>query len=121
MQIAQKNFYKKFLGRLGEKKAEEYLKKQGYKILVLNFKTRVGEIDIIAKEKDVIVFIEVKTRRNDDFGTPAEAVNRVKQQKYFKVATEYLKKNKLEDSECRFDVIEVEEDKINHIKDAFYM
>lgn len=121
MQIAQKNFYKKFLGRLGEKKAEEYLRKRGYKILALNFKTHIGEIDIVAKYDGVIVFVEVKTRKNDAYGSPAEAVNRQKQQKYFKVATEYLKKNKLVDAECRFDVIEVEEDKINHIKDAFYM
>lgn len=121
MQIAQKNFYKKFLGRLGEKKAEEYLKNQGYKILALNYKTHFGEIDIICKDKEVIVFVEVKTRKNDAFGSPAEAVNRVKQQKYFKVATEYLIKNKLNSLECRFDVVEISDNKINHIKDAFCM
>ncbi len=121
MQIAQKNFYKKFLGRIGEKKAETYLKEQGYKILKLNFKTHIGEIDIIAKDKQTIVFVEVKTRKNDAFGAPSEAVNAKKQQKYFKVSTEYLIKNKLTDSECRFDVIEIEEDKINHIINAFYM
>ncbi len=121
MQIAQKNFYKKFLGRIGEKKAEKYLKEQGYKILATNYKTHLGEIDIIAKDKDEIVFVEVKTRKNEDYGAPSEAVTREKQKKYFKVSTEYLVKNKLMEAVCRFDVIEVEDDKINHIKDAFCM
>ena len=120
MQIAQKNFYKKFLGRIGEKKAVEYLKKQGYKILDKNFKTHVGEIDIIAIDKDVICFVEVKTRSGDRFGQPSEAVNRKKQEKYFKVAEEYLLFKGITDRDCRFDVVEVENEKINLIKDAFW-
>lgn len=120
MQIAQKNFYKKFLGRVGEKKAVEYLKEQGYKILDKNYKTRVGEIDIVAKIEDEIVFVEVKTRSSDRFGSPSLAVNYEKQRKYFSVATSYLIKNfGTEDKNCRFDVVEIEDGKINHIINAF--
>ncbi len=121
MQIAQKNFYKKFLGRAGEVKAQEYLKKNGYKILEKNYKTFIGEIDIIAEENGVIVFVEVKTRVDDAFGAPSEAVTERKREKYFKVATEYLVRNKKTESICRFDVVEIENGKINIIKDAFSM
>ena len=82
MQIAQKNFYKKFLGRAGEVKAVDFLKKKGFKILKTNYKTALGEIDIIAEDDGVVVFIEVKTRTDDSFGVPSEAVNYKKQQKY---------------------------------------
>ena len=121
MQIAQKNFYKKLLGRAGEVEASKYLKKKGYTILEMNFRTRIGEADIIAKDKDVVVFVEVKTRTDREFGLPSEAVNWKKQEKYFRVASEYLLKNRLTDSECRFDVIEIENGKINHIIEAFTM
>ena len=119
MQIAQKNFYKKSLGRAGELKATEFLKKKGYEILERNYKTHIGEIDIIALDNETVVFVEVKTRIDDAFGAPAEAVDERKRFKYKKVATEYLvKKNRLENN-CRFDVIEIENGKINHIIDAF--
>lgn len=121
MQIAQKNFYKKFLGRAGELKAVEFIKKEGYEILHTNYKTHVGEIDIIAKDNKTIVFIEVKTRVDDSFGTPAQAVDGKKRFKYFKVATEYLIKNDLTEDLCRFDVVEIENGQINHIIDAFSM
>lgn len=121
MQIAQKNFYKKFLGRAGELKAAEFLKKKGYEILTVNYKTHVGEIDIIAKDGDTVAFIEVKTRVDDSFGSPASAVDEKKRFKYGKVATEYLIREKLTDASCRFDVIEIENGEINHIIDAFSM
>lgn len=121
MQIAQKNFYKKFLGRAGELKAAEFLKKKGYKILKTNYKTAIGEIDVIAEDDGVIVFIEVKTRTDESFGAPAEAVNYKKQQKYYKVASYYLMVQKKTDSACRFDVVEIENGQINHILNAFSM
>lgn len=121
MQIAQKNFYKKLLGRAGELKAAEFLKKKGYKILQTNYKTHVGEIDIIALDQSEVVFIEVKTRSNEDFGLPSEAVNVKKIEKYYKVATEFLLRAKKNDSPCRFDVIEIENGQINHIINAFSM
>lgn len=121
MQIAQKNFYKKFLGRVGEQKAVEFLKTKGYKIVETNYKTHIGEIDVICKDENTLVFVEVKTRLNDEFGAPSEAVNKKKQDKYFKVATEYLIRTKQTESNCRFDVIEIENGQINHILDAFCM
>ena len=119
MQIAQKNFYKKFLGRVGEKKAADFLGSKGLKIIKTNFKTHIGEIDIIAEDGEYLVFIEVKTRSSDAFGEPSEAVNLKKQEKYYKVATEYLKYNNALDRACRFDVVEIEDGQINHIIDAF--
>ena len=107
------------MGRVGEKRAVDFLKKKGFKILTTNYKTPVGEIDIIAEEKGVIVFIEVKTRTNDNFGLPCEAVDKKKQEKYYKTATHYLQKVKKTDSECRFDVVEIENGEINHIFNAF--
>ena len=120
MHIAQKDFYKKLLGRLGETQAEKYLKKVGYKILEKNYKTNIGEIDIIAKEKEVIVFVEVKTRSSNNYGNPSQAVDKKKQKKYQKVAQEYLVKSGQMDKNCRFDVVEIENKKINLIKDAFW-
>ncbi len=109
------------MGRAGEQKAVEFLKKIGYKILKTNFKTHLGEIDIIALDGETLAFVEVKTRLNDDFGAPSEAVTLKKQEKYFKVATEYLVREKFTDAVCRFDVIEIENGQINHIIDAFSM
>lgn len=122
MRDTPKDLHKKLLGLKGENQAVKFLKKAGYKILERNFKTRVGEIDVIAKDKDFIVFVEVKTRTGEVFGTPAEAVNRKKREKYFKVAQEYLIKNYAAiDVLSRFDVVEVEEGKINHIINAFFV
>lgn len=119
-------FKSKNIGDMGEKKAVKFLKKKGYSILETNFKTKFGEIDIIAKKDDCICFVEVKTRSSENFGEPREAVNFYKQQKISSVAKFYLMKQK-EDMMCRFDVIEVKYDKddkkfieINHIEDAFW-
>jgi len=120
LQIAQKNFYKKLLGRVGEQKAAEYLEKKGYKIIEKNYKTHVGEIDLIACDGQDIVFVEVKTRSSDAFGLPSEAVDSKKQEKYYKVADEYLLKTKKKDLSSRFDVIEIENGQINHIINAFW-
>jgi putative endonuclease len=109
------------LGRAGEKLAVDFLKKKGFKILKTNYKTVVGEIDIIVQDKEYIVFIEVKTRSSDSYGVPAEAVDRKKQEKYYKTATFYLQKEKKTDANCRFDVIEIENGQINHIFNAFGM
>ncbi len=119
MQITQKNFYKKLLGGAGEKLAVKFVKKKGFKILKKNYKTPLGEIDIIAQDKDVIVFIEVKTRTSEEFGLPCQAVDKRKQEKYYKIATYYLQREKKMDVECRFDVIEIENGEINHIFNAF--
>ena len=109
----------KVLGNSGEEIALKYLKNNGYKILFSNFKTQIGEIDIIAKENGVIVFVEVKTRTSNYFGLPREAVNAHKQYKIRQVATQYLKKYSDVDNACRFDVIEILEGKITHLKNCF--
>ena len=78
----RKNIY----GKRSEIIASDYLKKKGYKILETNYKNDVGEIDIIAKDGETIVFTEVKTRMDDAFGAPSEAVNQKKREKYYKVS-----------------------------------
>ncbi len=121
MQIAQKNFYKKLLGRAGEVKAAAFLKKKGLKVICKNYKNHFGEVDIVAVDKDTTVFVEVKTRSDDAFGSAAEAVTRKKQERYFKIATEYMLRNGIVDGNCRFDVVEINNGEINHIINAFYM
>ena len=111
--------FNKLKGDIGEELATRYLIKNHYKILDRNFKNSIGEIDIIAKTKDIVVFVEVKYRSTNLFGEPKEAVNIFKQQKIQKVAMCYLKLKKLEDKNIRFDVIEILDDKINHIENAF--
>ncbi len=95
------------LGRNGEAAALSFLKTRGYHILETNWRVRQAEIDIIAKKKDTICFIEVKTRQSLSKGFPREAVTLLKQQKILTGATLYLQKNNLFDSKIRFDVIEV--------------
>jgi len=107
------------VGDRGESLATNYLKKNKYKILETKYKNTIGEIDIIAKQKNVIVFVEVKSRTNDFFGAPSEAVNTHKQHKIRNVAMSYLKAIKKTDSLVRFDVIEVVGDTINHIENCF--
>lgn len=121
MPDSQKDFYKKLLGLNGEIRARKYLKKAGYKILCNNYRTRHGEIDVIALDGETVVFVEVKTRSGDDYGRPCEAVDARKRKKYEAVATEFLLSRKITDAQCRFDVIEVEKGEINHIKDAFWL
>ena len=79
------------LGKKGEELAIAQLRALKYKIIERNFKCALGEIDIIAREKDMLVFVEVKTRRTKDFGGPAAAVNRRKQRQLSRVALTYLK------------------------------
>jgi len=102
MTIARKN-----LGRDGESVAASFLEKKGYVILKRNFAFKGGEIDIVAKFEDTVHFIEVKTRKSTDYGTPAMTVNFRKQEKIFKTAEYYLKQNDLIDPPCSFDVIEL--------------
>lgn len=107
------------LGTQGEIIAKQYLIKQKYAILETNFTNSLGEIDIIAKDKDTIVFVEVKTRQTDRFGLPREAITKYKQNKIRKVATGYLKLKHQMNSPVRFDCIDILDDKITHIKNCF--
>ena len=94
------------LGQRGEGLAVEFLKKKGYKIIKQNYKTRIGEIDIIADDGGTLVFVEVKTRESIAYGMPFEAVTRYKKRKIANVALLYLKKIK-EVPPCRFDVVSI--------------
>lgn len=111
--------FNRIKGDIGENIACKYLIKNHYKILERNFKNSIGEIDIIARHKKEIVFVEVKSRTNTAYGEPKEAVNFSKQQKIEKVAICYLKLKKLENSNVRFDVIEVLDGHVSHIENAF--
>ena len=97
----------KILGEKGEKQASVFLEKRGYRILAKNFRNRFGEIDIIAQDKDELVFVEVKTRTSDNFGTPEEAVNAKKLRKIMLVASEFMSEQGLEDVQPRFEVISI--------------
>ena len=107
------------IGKKHEDEAVNFLKKLNYEIIEQNFKLLpIGEIDIIAKDKDTIVFVEVKYRKNNLFGAPSQFVNKSKQQKVTRTALCYLKKNKIK-SDIRFDVISICQNEIEHIKNAF--
>jgi putative endonuclease len=99
---------RKSLGVLGEDMAVDFLEKKGYTILCRNYRCRSGEIDIIARKKKFFCFIEVKTRRTRDFGTPQEAVTPRKQHKIGRVALDFLQRHKLENHPARFDVVAVD-------------
>ena len=116
-------YIKKELGKLGEDIATHYLKQNGYIILDRNFECRQGELDIVAKDREEIVFIEVKTRTSAKFGIPSEAVNKIKQKHMLQTIKYYLFNRNLSEEFIRIDVIEVYVAgtvyKVNHIKQAF--
>jgi len=115
---------KKLLGREGEDLAARFLTKKGYRILERNYRTRSGEIDLVALHDGAVVFVEVKTRTSDAFGAPELAVNPRKQQRMVKAALGYLKYKKLHQVPCRFDVVAITtaaEQEVEHIQNAFEM
>ena len=111
------------LGRFGENLARERLKACGYKILTTNYRCSLGEIDVIARDGDVLVFVEIKTRKNDVLGHIKEAVGARKQVQISKVALAYMKTHNLWGSRARFDVVAVGlhngKEEVEIIKDAF--
>jgi putative endonuclease len=113
----------KALGKRGEEFAIEYLKKKGYEIIGTNFRYDRAEIDVIARDRDVLVFVEVKTRRANALGEPEDAVTFRKRDQIRKAAQGYLFLQHLDDEECRFDVLGIEYERgtanICHIEDAF--
>ncbi|MCP3930910.1 MAG: YraN family protein [Bacteroidetes bacterium] len=111
-------------GKKGEQLAREYLEKKGYRILETNWRHSRAEIDIIAKEEEVLVFIEVKTRSYDTLGKPEEFVTPHKEQLMVKAASVYMEKIN-HDWEIRFDIIAIiipdkGEPVLQHIEDAFF-
>ena len=116
MQAAQKDLSRRnqLTGAKGEEIAAKFLLKKGYRILDRNYRTPLGEIDIIAREGETLVFVEVKTRSSAQFGPPQLAVNHRKQVKMTHVALTYLSHRKITHSPCRFDVVAIR----NHWKGA---
>jgi putative endonuclease len=110
-------------GKESESLAVRYLKKNGYKILEQNYRNKIGEIDIIAKEKGTLVFVEVKARKTRGFGNPKWAVTPKKQRKISMVALYYLKATKQTQVKARFDVVALslakDNPQIEIIKNAF--
>ena len=112
----------KLSGARAEHLAVYFLVKKGYEIVHKNYHSRYGEIDIIARKCDYIIFAEVKYRKNDLHSTPSMAVNFRKQEKIKKTALQYIEQNDITDKDFRFDIIEItgtHEFKINHIENAF--
>ena len=107
------------IGTVYENKAVLFLQEKGFQILERNFYTRFGEIDIIAMDRDYLVFVEVKYRRNADSGVPAEAVTLQKQRHIRMTAQYYLYSRRYGDIPCRFDVVSILAQEIQWIKDAF--
>ena len=94
-------------GKRSEALAAKHLKKNGYKILCKNYRTKLGEIDLIAKDRDTLVFIEVKARRTMHYGHPKWSVTPQKQRKISMTALHYLKASRLHDVKARFDVVTI--------------
>ncbi len=114
------------LGSEGERAAKAFLLAAGYRILHENYSTPLGEIDLIAKEDDVVVFVEVKARRSREFGSPQSSVTLTKQRQIVKAAGVFLEREALGEAACRFDVVAVtfgrgreERPDILLIRDAF--
>ncbi len=113
------------LGLQGERAAERFLKRQGYLIVARGERGRIGELDLVAVDGRVVVFVEVKTRRSDVAGLPEEAVTPAKQAKLTKLALAYLKRHDLLENSARFDVVSVtwpqesRRPNIEHLVNAF--
>jgi putative endonuclease len=115
----------KSLGFLGERAAEKFLKRKGYKIVARGMRVRGGELDLVAVDGRTIVFVEVKTRSSHDAGTPAEAINARKEAHMTRAAMLFLKRHSLEGYSCRFDVVAItwqdktKKPQIEHFINAF--
>jgi putative endonuclease len=113
------------IGRLGEILAADYLVRQRYVIVEKNYRKQYGEVDIIARDGGVLVFVEVKTRQSIAFGTPFEAVDARKQRQLSRIAQDYIQSRRLSEVPARFDVIAVRLNRDNqpaaldHLKNAF--
>jgi putative endonuclease len=113
-------------GKEGEKAAVKFLKKKGYRIIEKNYRNKSGEIDIVAEQDQVLVFVEVKSRAGGEYGEPLEAVTPHKQRKIGRVARGFVAQHRIENRDCRFDVVgikgnpnEPETWEVELVQDAF--
>ena len=111
-------------GAMAENLARRHLETRGLTLVTRNFRCRVGELDLIMRDGEQLVFVEVRSRRHDRFGTPAESVTRTKQQRLLRAAAIYLQRQHL-DLPCRFDVLAIlhpdSEPQMEWIRDAFQL
>ncbi len=112
------------LGKLGEEQAVARLKKEGYRIILRNYRNTFGEIDIIAQDGKILCFVEVRTRTQDWHGHPFDSISLTKQKKIIRAAQGYLAERDAQDTEARFDVVAVTPQEnggcsVELIKDAF--
>ncbi len=108
--------YRQYIGALGEKIAEKFLRSRGFRILDKNFSAPFGEIDLVAKKENCIVFVEVKTKTNAAFGEPLEAITKKKQRHILKNCQFYLKRHNLVDNSWRIDAIGIELDRDKEVR-----
>ena len=117
--------YNKDIGSFGEALARDYLISKGYKILNMNFRNKFGEIDIICKKNNLLIFCEIKSRYSHSFGSPIESITCYKQKQIIKLSELYLISKKYYNFNVRYDIIEVifntitSSHIINHVQDAF--
>ena len=110
----------KIIGNNGEIMACKYLQNQGYKIIARNVNIAGGELDIIAFDGEYIVFVEVKTRSSNKFGSPLEAVTPAKAKQIVKCARTYIASKSLYERDVRFDIVAIIDNEIEHVKNAFW-
>ncbi|MGH7184192.1 MAG: YraN family protein [Nitrospiraceae bacterium] len=112
------------VGQEGESAAEQYLRQKGYRIVGRNLRSSVGELDLVAEDGQVLVFVEVKARRTGAFGGAIHAVHQRKQEKLIQLAALYLARHHIKGRQCRFDVVLLQgvgtlPTQIEHIQNAF--
>ncbi|HXH86104.1 MAG TPA: YraN family protein [Nitrospira sp.] len=115
---------RRLFGQEGEATAERYLRQKGYRIVAKNLRSSLGELDLVAEDGRVLVFVEVKARRTGQYGGAIHAVHRRKQEKLIQLASQYLARHHLSNRTCRFDVVllqgmDTSAPMIEHIKSAF--
>ena len=115
---------RKLFGQAGESAAEEYLRHKGYRIVARNLRSPAGELDLVAEDGQVLVFIEVKARRTGAYGGAIHAVHQRKQEKVIQLAAQYLARHHIKNRLCRFDVVLLQGSnagvpQIEHIQNAF--
>ncbi len=105
---------KRGVGEQGEKQAAEFLKKLGYEVVAQNFYTQLGEVDLVCRDDEQLVFVEVKLRNSNKYGSALEALTPKKLGRVVRASEEWLRKNNLENSDWRIDLITIESGKIEH-------
>ena len=114
------------LGRLGEAAAAHALERAGFRVVERRYRRRVGEIDIIAEQGELVVFVEVKTRHSERYGTPGESITAGQRRRMARAALDFLTRRRWLERPCRFDVVEVYAtneviSRVRHIEGAFHL